>query len=96
MDNSTLMGRLAFQTQADVPLQLVHVLHPNCPNLTWCPAHTRKPLPCALRGSREMAPKTITNCPILDRDAMRPLSPADSTGEAVKPLLRASKDLQEM
>lgn len=57
--------------------------------------HTQgKPL-CALRGSREMAPKIFMNCPMLDQDATRPLSPADSMGEAVKPLLGASKDTHE-
>lgn len=42
-----------------------------------------------------MAPKTVMNCPMSDQDATRPLSPADNTDEAVKPLLVASKDLQE-
>lgn len=64
-------------------------------SFTWCPAHTRKTLPCALRGSSEMAPTTVLDCPMLDQDATRPLSPADSMGEAVKPLLGASKHLQE-
>lgn len=92
MNNSTLMVRLAFQTQADLPFSLCVSYIQISSTFTWCPAHTRKTFSCALRGSREVAPKTIMNCPMLYQDAMRPLSPADSMGEA---LLGASKDLQE-
>lgn len=72
--------RLAFQTQADIPSSLCVSYIQISSNFTWCPAHTRKTLPCALRGSREMAPKTIMNCLVLDQDAMRLLSPSRQHG----------------
>lgn len=81
------MVRLEFQTQTEVPLQPVHVLHPNFlqSHLGLC-THKENPSLCTKRLKRNGSQ---------DNYKLSHLGSGDSTGEAVKPLLSASKDLQE-
>lgn len=78
-----------------VPLQLVPVLHPN-----FLQSHL---VPCTHKETPSLCTERLKRNGSQDNDKLshtgsgcnEPLSPADSTGEAVKPLLGASKDLQE-